>query len=326
MEKILAKYPEGLKGRPLLDKINAMAPHGKFSSDKSVVSIFAKVCRERPNEFSKKKEGNTVTYFFKKSTKTSSKKGNTSTEAKNRPSKMKNAADQNKQVSGSANNKKRAIGRKVQKKSATVSANSQSAVSATQKTSQLQAKNSSASIRKNAASVRQKAKIKSKISASQVKSKHSEIFHRQIAEYFQKIGVCTRAFSLMDLIVGGKWGNPDVIGMFRAGSSSQSNVPSSEIVSIRIVSDPDFIQGFGQACSYCLFSHKVYLVVSKALRGEQIESLCRLFGLGLVYFDQKRNAAKVDFEPSIIASTRVPSDQIINDHITGEVANRLYKK
>lgn len=52
--------------------------------------------------------------------------------------------------------------------------------------------------------------------------------------------------------------------------------------------------GFGQACAYRLFSHKSYLVIPKQTPAEElarIDSLCQMFGLGLVLFNPKSLAA-----------------------------------
>ena len=48
------------------------------------------------------------------------------------------------------------------------------------------------------------------------------------------------------------------------------------------------VTAFGQACAYCLFSHKSYLVVPQQAPQDEIarlDSLCQVFGIGLVLFD-----------------------------------------
>jgi hypothetical protein len=48
------------------------------------------------------------------------------------------------------------------------------------------------------------------------------------------------------------------------------------------------VTAFGQACAYCLFSHKSYLVVSNKSPDDEIarlDALCQVFGIGLVLFD-----------------------------------------
>ena len=62
-----------------------------------------------------------------------------------------------------------------------------------------------------------------------------------------------------------------------------------EIVSAEIKPDVyQLVTAFGQACAYCLFSHKSYLVIpQQALPDEiaRLDSLCQVFGIGLVFFD-----------------------------------------
>jgi hypothetical protein len=51
--------------------------------------------------------------------------------------------------------------------------------------------------------------------------------------------------------------------------------------------DPNqLVVAFGQACAYKLFSHKVYLVVSKGSEEiGRLKPLCLRFGLGLILFE-----------------------------------------
>jgi hypothetical protein len=64
---------------------------------------------------------------------------------------------------------------------------------------------------------------------------------------------------------------------------------SLEIVSAEIKIDPQTpVVAFGQAVAYRLFSSKSYIVMPTSLTEEdqsRLESLCMLFGLGLVLFD-----------------------------------------
>ena len=59
---------------------------------------------------------------------------------------------------------------------------------------------------------------------------------------------------------------------------------------IKIVSN-DIITAFWQACAYKLFSHKVYVVIPEKYSEDDIlslDSLCQLFGLGLVLFNSQK--------------------------------------
>ncbi len=62
-----------------------------------------------------------------------------------------------------------------------------------------------------------------------------------------------------------------------------------EIVSAEIKTETNqLITAFGQACAYKLFSHKCYLVIPKQSSQDEVarlDSLCQLFGIGLVLFN-----------------------------------------
>jgi hypothetical protein len=85
-----------------------------------------------------------------------------------------------------------------------------------------------------------------------------------------------------------KWGTPDVIGK-RESRRSDIIKGITEIVSAEIKTDTlQLITAFGQACAYRIFSNKVYLVVPNKSSDEDIDrldSLCQIFGIGLVTFD-----------------------------------------
>ena len=85
-----------------------------------------------------------------------------------------------------------------------------------------------------------------------------------------------------------KWGTPDVIGKRESMRSDIIKGPT-EIVSAEIKTETfQLVTAFGQACAYKLFSHKVYLVVPRQAQNEEIsrlDSLCQIFGIGLVTFD-----------------------------------------
>ena len=89
-------------------------------------------------------------------------------------------------------------------------------------------------------------------------------------------------------IFGGKWGTPDVIGVSKSLPTDVIG-KNIEITSAEIkFATNELISAFGQACSYKLFSHKVYLVIPQQSNPEELSrlgSLCYLFGIGLVLFD-----------------------------------------
>jgi hypothetical protein len=67
-----------------------------------------------------------------------------------------------------------------------------------------------------------------------------------------------------------------------------------EIVSAEIKIDPQApVVAFGQSVAYRLFSTKTYVAMPRTLTEEdqsRLESLCMLFGVGLVIFDLNRDA------------------------------------
>lgn len=85
-----------------------------------------------------------------------------------------------------------------------------------------------------------------------------------------------------------KWGTPDVVGKREPRRSDIIKGPT-EIVSAEIKTETfQLVTAFGQACAYKLFSHKVYLVVPRQSQNDEIsrlDSLCQIFGIGLVTFD-----------------------------------------
>src|SRR3989344_1794926 len=114
-------------------------------------------------------------------------------------------------------------------------------------------------------------------------------FYQSFAEYLVgELGDCTKAIPLGGNIFKDKWGTPDVIGK---NESNRSDIikHETEVISAEIkINDQDLITAFGQACSYKIFSHKVYIVIPKSSSPDdksRLESLCLIFGIGLILFD-----------------------------------------
>lgn len=126
-----------------------------------------------------------------------------------------------------------------------------------------------------------------------------EAFYKPFAEWLvDEVEDCTKAIPLGGNVFGDKWGTPDVIGKRESRKSDIIEAPI-EIVSAEIKTESgQLVTAFGQACAYCLFSHKSYLVVPKQSALEEVnrlDSLCQVFGIGLVLFD-RRNADDPDFQ------------------------------
>lgn len=121
-----------------------------------------------------------------------------------------------------------------------------------------------------------------------VKIKESE-FYESFAEWLKNdLDEVTEVASLGGAGLKSKWGTPDVIGTYKPLASNLVKFPI-EIVSAEIKIDPQApVVAFGQAVAYRLFSTETYIAMPTTLAEEdqsRLESLCMLFGVGLVLFD-----------------------------------------
>lgn len=85
-----------------------------------------------------------------------------------------------------------------------------------------------------------------------------------------------------------KWGTPDVLGVYKPLASNLVKFPL-EIVAAEVkVNASEAITAFGQAAAYRLFASKTYIAMPSAIPEDdlgRLESLCMLFGVGLVLFE-----------------------------------------
>ena len=131
--------------------------------------------------------------------------------------------------------------------------------------------------------------LKEELVAKQLKKVKEEDFYESFADWLvNEVEECTKAIALGGNRFRDKWGTPDVIGKRESKRSDIIQAPV-EIVSAEIKPDvSQLVTAFGQACAYCLFSHKTYLVVASKSPDDEIarlDALCQVFGLGLVLFD-----------------------------------------
>ena len=128
---------------------------------------------------------------------------------------------------------------------------------------------------------------------------------------------CIKAKELGGNVFGGKWGTPDVIGVSKSLPTDIIE-KDIEITSFEIkFSQNELITAFGQACSYKLFSHKVYLVIPQQSNNEEIsrlDSLCFLFGIGLVLFDNT-NINMPNYQLKNRAQKGEPDNYYLNKNI-----------
>lgn len=148
-----------------------------------------------------------------------------------------------------------------------------------------------------------------------------EPFARWLVEELEE---CSKAIKLGGSRFRDKWGTPDVIGVLKPKPSDIIPFPV-EIVSAEIKIDTNgLITAFGQACTYKLFSHKSYIVVPQTAPVDDIsrlDSLCMIFGLGLILFNPQ-NPSEPNFSIKTRAATHQPDMFYVNKHIRG-VADEL---
>jgi len=131
--------------------------------------------------------------------------------------------------------------------------------------------------------------LKEELVPKQPKKFKEEDFYEPFADWLvNDVEECTKAIPLGGNRFRDKWGTPDVIGKRESKRSDIIQAPV-EIVSAEVKPDTSqLVTAFGQACAYCLFSHKTYLVVSNKAPDDEIariDTLCQVFGIGLVLFD-----------------------------------------
>jgi hypothetical protein len=151
-------------------------------------------------------------------------------------------------------------------------------------------------------------------------------FYDSFADWIKnELEECTKAIPLGGNKFKDKWGTPDVIGLRSPKPSDIVKMPM-EIVSAEIKLDSNaLITAFGQACSYKLFSHKVYLVIPKQSSesdSTRLDALCRIFGIGLILFDAG-NPDLPNYEIRVRATKNEPDMFYVNKNIK-TVENELF--
>lgn len=155
-----------------------------------------------------------------------------------------------------------------------------------------------------------------------------EDFYKPFAVWLQnEIEDVTLAVEIGGNLFKDKWGTPDVIGKKESRRSDIIKGPT-EIVSAEIkISTQQLVTAFGQACAYRLFSHKVYLVVPNQSQTEEIsrlDSLCQIFGIGLVTFDAN-SIANPDFR-IMVRPVRYEPDLYYTNKYISLIEDELFPK
>jgi hypothetical protein len=143
-------------------------------------------------------------------------------------------------------------------------------------------------------------------------------FYEPFADYLvNELEECTVAVPLGGNRFGGKWGTPDVFGIFKARESDIVKSPLEVVVAEIKLDAGQLITAFGQACAYKLFSHRSYLVVPRQAPPEDIDRLDALgliFGIGLILYDST-NPVDPSFQIRVRAAKHEPDIFYVNQNI-----------
>ena len=150
-----------------------------------------------------------------------------------------------------------------------------------------------------------------------VLSKHRETdFYQPFADWL--VGdreEATRAEPIGGNGAGGKWGTPDVIGLYEARPSDPIKF-TTEVVAAEIKIDTQsLIVAFGQACAYKLFAHRVYIVVPRNSNPndlKRLDALAGVVGIGLVRFNPD-DPENPEFQVMVRAAKHEPDYFYTND-------------
>ena len=144
-------------------------------------------------------------------------------------------------------------------------------------------------------------------------------FYQSFADWLiTELEDCTKTQVVGGATFGDKWATPDVIGVLKSKPSDIFKF-EHEIVAaeIKISGGESLVTALGQACSYRLFAHRSYIVVPKqASRSDldRLDSLCLLFGIGLVVFDVQ-NPDNPEYTIKTRALTHKPDMFYLNHYL-----------
>lgn len=147
-------------------------------------------------------------------------------------------------------------------------------------------------------------------------ARESDLYEQFASYMVEELNECNNAIGLGGRGFGDKWGTPDAIGVMRRLPGNVVDF-QTEIVSAEIKANNNkLVEGFGQACAYRLFSHKVYLVAPGNVDPsdlQRLEALCMTSGIGLVLF--ARGKGKVTFTVRVRAARGAPSMFYANKYL-----------
>ncbi len=144
-------------------------------------------------------------------------------------------------------------------------------------------------------------------------------FYQPFADWLlNELEDCTRVEVVGGAAFGDKWATPDVIGVLKSKASDIFKFePEIIAAEIKISGGESLITALGQACSYRLFAHRSYIVVPRQANKsdlDRLDSLCLLFGIGLVVFNVEQ-PDNPDFLIKTRALTHKPDMFYLNHYL-----------
>ena len=144
-------------------------------------------------------------------------------------------------------------------------------------------------------------------------------FYQPFADWLvTELDDCTKTEVVGGTSFGDKWATPDVLGVLKPKPSDIFKF-EHEIVAaeIKVSGGESLITALGQAYLYRLFAHRSYIVVPKQANKSdlgRLDSLCLLFGIGLVVFDVE-HPENPDFVIKTRALTHKPDMFYLNHYL-----------
>jgi len=154
---------------------------------------------------------------------------------------------------------------------------------------------------------------------------HEEDFYQPFADWLVgEVEEATHAVCVGGNMVGGKWGTPDVIGLYRPRKTDPIQF-TEEVIAAEIKIDTNsLIVAFGQACAYKLFAHRVYIVVPRNAPEKdlkRLDALAGVVGIGLVRFNAE-DPQNPEFAVMVRAAKHEPDYFYTND-VLGKFKEQL---
>lgn len=144
--------------------------------------------------------------------------------------------------------------------------------------------------------------------------------YEPLRQFLLQEEICNNAIISGSFRFNGKWGNPDVFGVFKP-LASQFYKFQPEYVAAEIKdANANLVEAFGQAVAYQLFTHRSYLVVPESETTktrkddlDRIDTLCEMVGIGLILF--KIDGETYSFRQEVRAKKSAPDAYFLNSFL-----------